>query len=78
MEGDTSKFDGGGLKPVHAGSVGGRLKMPSKNICEGVHLIVELPSIILQSCKFTKNKLLHTHFSRVLPRFLGIFSWKGA
>ena len=78
MGGGSSKFDGGGLKSVHAGSVGGRLKMPSKNICEGVHLIVKLPSIILQSCKFTKNKLLHTHFSRILPRFLGIISWKGA
>ena len=59
----------GGFKSIHGGSVVGRLKMPSKNTCEGVHLIVKLPSIILQSCKFTKNKLLHTHFSRILARF---------
>ena len=34
---------------------GGGLKMLSKNTCEGVHLIVKLPAIILQACKFTKN-----------------------
>ena len=45
------------------------LKMLSKNTCEGVHLIVKLPAIILQACKFTENELLHTHFSRILARF---------
>ena len=30
-----------------------------KNTCEGVHLLVKLPAISLQACKFTKNELLH-------------------
>ena len=46
-----------------------QLKMLSKNTNEGVHLIVKLPAISLQACKFTKNELLHTHFSRILARF---------
>ena len=56
---------------MHGGSMGeGRgLKMLLKNTCEGVHLIVKLPSISLQACKFTKNELLHTCFSRILARF---------
>ena len=33
----------------------GELKIPSKNTCEGVHLIVKLPAIIQQASKFTKN-----------------------
>ena len=37
------------------------LKMLSKNTCEGVHLIVNLPAISLQACEFTKNEL-HTYF----------------
>ena len=37
--GGSSKFDGGGLKSIHGGSMGG-LKMLSKNTCDGVHLIV--------------------------------------
>ena len=36
-------------------------KMLSKNTCEGVHLIVNLPAISLQACEFTKNEL-HTYF----------------
>ena len=63
----------------------GVLKILSKNTCEGVHLIVKLPAIRLQACKFTKNELLHTYFSQILARFyviimlfLGIISWKGA
>ena len=36
----------------------------SKNTCEGVHLIVKLPAINLQACKFTKNELLHTYLAR--------------
>ena len=43
--------------------------MLSKNTCEGVHLIVKLPAISLQACKFTKNELLHIHFSKILARF---------
>ena len=43
--------------------------MLSKNTYEGVHLIVKLPAISLQVSKFTKNELLHTHFSRILARF---------
>ena len=53
-----------GLKSIHRGSMGGWLKMLSKNICEGVHLIVTLPAISLEACKFTKNELLHAYFSR--------------
>ena len=47
----------------------GRLKMLSKNTCEGVYLIAKLPAISLQAFKFTKNELLHTYFSRILARF---------
>ena len=65
--GGLFKFDRG-LKSIHRGSMG-QLKMLSKNTCEGVHLIVKLPAISLQACKFTKNELLHTHFSRILARF---------
>ena len=53
----------------HGGGGGGGVKMLSKNNCKGVHLIVKLPAISLQACKFTKNKLLHTYFSRILARF---------
>ena len=41
----------------------------SKYTIEGVHLIVELPAISLQVCKFTKKELLHRYFSRILGRF---------
>ena len=51
------------------GGACGGLKMLSKNTWEGIHVIVKLPAIILQACKFTKNELLHTHFSRILARF---------
>ena len=63
----SSKF-GGGLESILGGSMRG-LKMLSKNICEGFHLLVKLPAISLQACKFTKNELLHTYFSRILARF---------
>ena len=46
--------------------------MLSKNTCEGVHLIVKLPAISLQACKFTKNELIHTCFSKILGRLLVI------
>ena len=53
----------GELQSIHGG--GGRehggLKMLPKNTCEGVHLMVKLPVIILQAWKFTKDEL-HTHF----------------
>ena len=58
---------GWGLKSKHGGARG-KLKMLSKNTCEGVHLIVKLPAISLQASKFTKNELLHTYFSRILAR----------
>ena len=51
--GSSPKFDGGG-------EAWGELKMSSKNICEGVHLIVKLSALSLQASKFTKNELLHT------------------
>ena len=45
---------GDGLKSIHGGSNGGEgLKMLSKNTGEGVHLIVKLPDISLEACKFT-------------------------
>ena len=61
--GGSSKFDveEGGLKSIHGGSMGGP-KMLSKNTCDGVHMVVRLPSISLQACKFIKNELLHTYF----------------
>ena len=59
---------GGVLKSKHGGAWG-ELNMLSKNTCEGVNLIVKLPPISLQDSKCTKNKLLHTYFSRILARF---------
>ena len=58
--------------------------MLSKNTGEGVHLIVKLPAINLQACKFTKNELLHTYFQGFqlefkllfIVLFLEISSWK--
>ena len=62
------------------GKHGGRgwVKTLLKNTCEGVHLLVKLPAISLESCKFTKTVLLQTYFSRILARFSVIhcdFSW---
>ena len=51
-----------------------KLKMVVRNTCEGVHLLVELPPISLQACKFTKNELLHTDFSMILGRIIIVFS----
>ena len=34
-----------------------------------VDLIIKLPAIGLQTCKFTKNELLDTYFSRIFARF---------
>ena len=42
--------------------------MLPKNTCEGVHLMVKLLAISLQACKFTKNELFYTYFSRILAR----------
>ena len=47
----------------------GELKMVVKNFCQGVQLLVKLPAISLQACKFTKNELLHKNFSIILRRF---------
>ena len=55
----------GGIKLIH----GGRMKILLKNSCGGVHLIVNLTTISLQAWKFTKNKLLHSYFWRILDRF---------
>ena len=44
----------GEFKSIHGRGAWGQLKMLSKNTCEGVHLIVKLPAISLQVCKFTK------------------------
>ena len=59
MEGDLSQNMRGAW---------GELKMVSKNTCEGAHLLVKLPAISLKACKFTKNELLHTYFSKILAR----------
>ena len=53
--------EGGCLSQDMAGAWG-LLKMLLKNSCEVVHLIVKLPTLSLQACKFTKNELLHTYF----------------
>ena len=64
MEGGSSKFDWGeGLSQcMERAWGGGGVKMLLENTCEGVHLIVNLPSICLQACKFAKNEPLHTYF----------------
>ena len=48
---------GGGLESIHRASMGG-LKMLLKNTCEGVHLIIKLPSI--RACK-PANLLTSSH-----------------
>ena len=63
---------GGGLELIHTGRLSGGegvFKMLLKNACEGVHVLVKLPAISLQACKFSKTELLHTYFSRILARF---------
>ena len=57
----------GGLSQ-NMGGAWWELKMLWKSTCEGFHLIVKLPTISLQFCKFAKNELLHTYFSRILDR----------
>ena len=60
----------GELQNVTGGGGGeGGVKTLLKNTYEGVHLLVKLSAISLQACKFTKNKLLHAYFSRILARF---------
>ena len=56
--GGSSKVDGGErrLNSIHGGSMGGEggALNAVRNTCEGVHLIVvKLPAISLQACKFT-------------------------
>ena len=75
----------GGLSQYVGGACEG-LKILSKNTCEGIHLIVKLPAISLQACKFTKiNFITHIFQGFLLDfklffivLFLGIISWKGA
>ena len=75
--------EGGGCLSQYMGGAWRGLKTLTKNTCEGDHLIVKLPAISLQACKFTKYELLHTYFSRILATllfivlFLGIISCKG-
>ena len=66
IEGVLQNVMAGGLSQYMEGAFGGGgvLKNLSKNTREGVHLLVKLPAISLQACKFTKNELLHTYFSR--------------
>ena len=68
----VDKMRGGGLELIHVGRLSrgeGVFKMLLKNACEGVHMLVKLPAISLQACKFSKNELLHTYSSRILARF---------
>ena len=67
--GGSSKFDEGayvnawgGTSVGGVGVGGGDLNRVKKNTCEGVHLLVKLPPISLQACKFTKNEVIHTYF----------------
>ena len=65
----------------HMRKAWGRLKMLSKNTCDGVYLIVKLLAISLKACKFTKKELLHTEFQLdfkllFIVLFLGIISLK--
>ena len=70
MSWGCSKFDGEeGLSQNMGGAGGGGLKTVLKGTCEGVHLLVKLPTISLETCKFTENELLHTGFSSILARF---------
>ena len=50
IERSSFKFDGGGLKSKHGGSMG-ELKMLPKNTCEGLHLTVKLRAVSLQASK---------------------------
>ena len=45
-----------------------------KKTCERVHLSVKLLAINLQACKFTKNELLHTYFSRIFKLLFIVLS----
>ena len=49
------------LGSVHGESMEG-VKTVLNSACEGVHLLVKLPVLSLQACKFTKNELLHIFF----------------
>ena len=59
--GGSSKFDEVEGLTQYMGEHGG-LKMLLKNTCEGGHLIVKLPAISLEACKFTKNDFLYIYF----------------
>ena len=63
-------WEHGALESIHHGGDWGDrgVKILLKNICEGVHMLVKLPAISLQACKFTKNELLHIYFSRILAK----------
>ena len=67
--GENLVTGGGRGLSQNMGGAWSKLKMLWKNTYKGVHLIVKLPAISLQFCKFTKNELLHTYFSRILDRF---------
>ena len=61
---------GWGLSQYMGGAWRGGHKTVLKKTCEEVHLLIKLPAISLQACKFTnKNELLRTYFSRILARF---------
>ena len=65
--GALRKGMGAGLSQ-NMGGTSGELKMLSKGLCEGVHLIVKLLPTSLQACKFTKKSTSSHIFSRILAR----------
>ena len=63
VENKGGRGAGGADLSQYMGGAEGGLKMLSKNTCEGVHLLVKLPTISLQAYRFTKDELLHKDFS---------------
>ena len=59
----------GELESIHGGSMERGSEIVLKKTCEVVHLLVKLPAISLQACKFIKNEFLHTNFSRIQVDF---------
>ena len=69
MGGGGQEGGGGGGAWLNTWEEHGGLKTVLKDNCEGLHLLVKMPAISLQACKFTKNELLPTNFSMILGRF---------
>ena len=50
---------GGAFQKLMGGLINTWGVLTAKNTCEGVHLLVKLPAISLEACKFSKNELLY-------------------